>query len=176
MLKLALARILILALHLAPAENTTLSMHVIDAGKYRGAYLVEKPEAGQFLFKKFPADSDLQVMEAESSPRYKQFYTVYVRESGESVSINLTRALEALKPFSDKPSQDVDLGDGLKLNVSKAGSLLLLVADVEQKAAGVKPVDAKPAAQIKAPAADKPSAPGKQDTGQLLVIVEKAFQ
>jgi len=180
MLKLALAKILILALHLAPREGPPVTLHVLEDGKYRGTYAAESAEPGHYVLKKTGPDSELPPMEIEASPRYKQFYTVYAHESGESASINLTKALEALKSFSDKPQQDLDGGEGLSVSLARAGSLLLLMAEGEKKTAAKPALDAKPIAAAK-PAMDaKPAAKAadKSETGggQLVIILENAFR
>jgi hypothetical protein len=120
-----LIRLLLLALHLLDAEASAVSLHVLEGGLYAGTYSAERGDGGHFSFRALPEDSELPAFEAERSRRYGHFYTVYVPEKGESLSVSLLEVLKDLKPLRANRHQKLG-GDTAALRVDAEGNIFII--------------------------------------------------
>jgi hypothetical protein len=120
-----LVRLLLLALHILPLETPVMSLHVLEGGIYAGTYRAERGEAGHVFFRPAPEDTELPAFEAERSRRYGHFYTVFVPEKGESLSVGLAEELKELKPLDTARHQKLG-GEKASLRIDAEGGVVIV--------------------------------------------------
>ncbi len=126
-----LCKLLLLALQLMPLDVARFPVHILQDGVYAGTYAVERSGIDQAFFRKANKDSKLVAFDAERSKRYGQYYTVFVLEKDQSLSLGLTEELKSLKPIKEARHQTVG-GGKASFRLDFEGRTLLLGEEKEK--------------------------------------------